>query len=107
MLDMACTPCYLGSVIRTWKNTATRRFAESGGAKGRFSGLDEVKGLSRLQQLDAAWNLDVFTRYRSLGLHKLGGDREGFWAVTINGPWRLVFRFESGDAFDVEIVDYH
>jgi len=27
--------------------------------------------------------------------------------VTINGPWRLVFRFDAGDAYDVEIVDYH
>lgn len=104
---MASVACYLYRVIRTWKNTTTRRFAESGGVKGRFSGLDELKGLSRLQQLDAARNLDVFRGYRSLGLHKLGGDREGFWAVTINGPWRLVFRFESGDAFDVEIVDYY
>jgi proteic killer suppression protein len=31
----------------------------------------------------------------------------GFWALTINGPWRLVFRFADGDAHDVEIVDYH
>jgi len=95
------------SVIRSWKNAATRRFAESGGAKGRFSGLDEVKGLSRLQQLDAATSLNVFKAYRSVGLHKLGGDRDGFLAITINGPWRLVFRFKSGDAFDIEIVDYH
>lgn len=94
-------------VIRSWKNSATRRFAESGGTKGRFSGLDEAKGLARLQQLDAAGSLEVFRHYRSLRLRKLGGDREGFWAITINGPWRLVFRFEAGDAFEVEIVDYH
>lgn len=96
-----------GRVIRSWKNSATRRFAESGGAKRGFSGFDEAKGLARLQQLDAARSLDVFRDYRSLRLHKLGGDREGFWAITINGPWRLVFRFDAGDAFDVEIVDYH
>jgi proteic killer suppression protein len=40
-------------------------------------------------------------------LHRLTGDRKAFWAVTINGPWRLVFRFEDGHAWDVEIVDYH
>ena len=41
------------------------------------------------------------------GLHKLSGDRSGFWAISVNGPWRIVFRFSAGDAFEVEIVDYH
>ena len=40
-------------------------------------------------------------------LEKLAGDREGCWSIRINGQWRLCFRFEGGDAFDVEIVDYH
>jgi len=44
---------------------------------------------------------------KSVGLHKLTGDRRGQWAMTVNGPWRICFRFEDGDAFDVEIVDYH
>ncbi|RJF88486.1 hypothetical protein D3874_16945 [Oleomonas cavernae] len=43
----------------------------------------------------------------SVGLHKLAGNRKGQWAMTVNGPWRLCFRFEDGDAWDVEIVDYH
>lgn len=43
----------------------------------------------------------------SVGLHKLKGDRKGQWAMTINGPWRLCFHFEDGDAYDVEITDYH
>jgi toxin HigB-1 len=92
-------------VIRSWKNASTRRFAESG--KARWAGLDVQRAALRLNQLDAAHALDDLGRLRSVGLHKLGGDRAGFWAVTINGPWRLVFRFNSGDAFDVEIVDYH
>ena len=44
---------------------------------------------------------------KSIGLHKLSGDRGSQWAMTINGPWRLVFSFQAGHAFDVEIVDYH
>ena len=35
------------------------------------------------------------------------GDRAGQWSVRINDQWRLCFRFESGNAYDVEIVDYH
>jgi toxin HigB-1 len=57
--------------------------------------------------LNAARKLDDLSRLRSVGLHKLGGDRAGHWAIRVNGPWRIVFRFERGDAFEVEIVDYH
>ena len=44
---------------------------------------------------------------RSLGLHKLKGDRAGQWAKTVNGPWRICFRFRNGNAYEVEITDYH
>ena len=44
---------------------------------------------------------------KSLGLHMLEGDRQGQWAMTVNGPWRVCFRFRRGDAYDVEIVNYH
>ena len=40
-------------------------------------------------------------------LHPLKGDFKGLWSVTISGNWRVVFRFEDGDAFDVDLVDYH
>ena len=43
----------------------------------------------------------------SVGLHKLKGDRRGQWAMTVNGPWRICFEFRKGDAYDVEITDYH
>lgn len=40
-------------------------------------------------------------------LEKLRGDREGEWSIRVNDQWRIRFVFESGDAFDVQIVDYH
>jgi toxin HigB-1 len=40
-------------------------------------------------------------------LESLRGNLKGFWSVRINDQWRICFRFESGNAFDVEIVDYH
>jgi proteic killer suppression protein len=40
-------------------------------------------------------------------LEKLQGDRAGQWSIRINDQWRVCFRFEDGDALDVEIVDYH
>jgi proteic killer suppression protein len=89
-------------MIKGWKNASTRQFAKTG--KSKFAGLDQTKALSRLQLLDAVSRLDEIP---ALGLHKLSHDREGQWAMTINGPWRLVFTFKNGDAYDVEIVDYH
>jgi toxin HigB-1 len=40
-------------------------------------------------------------------LHPLKGALAGFWSITINANWRIVFRFENGDATDVDYVDYH
>ena len=97
---------YTGRVIRSWGNSATRRFAETGKV-GRFRGLDVEKAENRLAALDTASSLRELSPLKSVGLHKLSGDRAGQWAMTIDGPWRLCFRFEGGDAHDVEITDYH
>ncbi len=40
-------------------------------------------------------------------LHRLRGDLRGFWAVTVSANWRVIFRFDGGDAHDVDLVDYH
>jgi RelE-like toxin of type II toxin-antitoxin system HigB len=44
---------------------------------------------------------------RCVGLHPLTGNRRGQWAIAVNGPWRICFCFKGGDAYEVEIVDYH
>jgi proteic killer suppression protein len=40
-------------------------------------------------------------------LHPLKGTLKGFWAVTVRANWRVIFRFDEGDALDVDYVDYH
>ncbi|MBP1860860.1 type II toxin-antitoxin system RelE/ParE family toxin [Rhizobium herbae] len=92
-------------MIKSIANSATRQFTESG--KSKFSGLDSEKAKMRLVMLHNARSLDDLAPLKSVGLHKLSGDRKTQWAMTINGPWRLCFRFEDGHAYDVEIVDYH
>jgi proteic killer suppression protein len=92
-------------MIRSWANGATRRFAEDG--KSKFSGMDTDYALDLLASLDAAGALTDLSPLKSVGLHKLAGNRKGQWAMTVNGPWRICFRFEDGNAWDVEIVDYH
>ena len=43
-------------------------------------------------------------RYR---LHPLKGNLKGMWSVTVRTNWRITFRFEGTDVFDVELIDYH
>jgi proteic killer suppression protein len=92
-------------MIKSWANSATRRFAEAG--KNRFPGLDSDYAHELLAMLDAAPSLKAINPLKSVGLHPLKGSRKGQWAITVNGPWRICFRFRDDNAFDVEIVDYH
>jgi len=77
------------------------------GKSSRFRGLDVDAANDMLAVLDAATSLDDLSPLKSVGLHKLTGDRKGEWAMTVNGPWRICFEFRKGDAFNVEIVNYH
>ncbi len=92
-------------MIRSWANSATRQFAETG--KSKFAGMDLDAAEERLAALDAATSLADLSPLKSIGLHKLAGARKTQWAMTINGPWRICFRSEDGDAWEVEIVDCH
>ena len=92
-------------MIVSFANRATERFAREG--KSKFTGMDVAKALARLQVLNAAASFDDISPFKSVGLHSLVGSRKGQWAMTINGPWRLVFKFKDGNAEQVEIVDYH
>jgi proteic killer suppression protein len=40
-------------------------------------------------------------------LHALKGDLKGFWSITVRANWRVIFRFQNGQALDVDLVDYH
>ena len=92
-------------MIRTIKGAASRQFIESG--KSKFSRLDDVLAFRRLRQLSAATLLTDLGGLNSVGLHKLKGDLRGFWSIDINGPWRLLFKFSNGDAYEVHIHDPH
>jgi proteic killer suppression protein len=59
-----------------------------------------------LAALDAATTSTAMNR-PSFRLHRLKGNLKGFWAVTVRANWRIVFRFEDGKAFDVDLMDYH
>lgn len=93
------------TVIVNFGNSATEKFAMEG--RSKFSGLDEGMADQRIAELNAAKKLSDLAVLSSVGLHKLKGPLKHFWSIDINGPWRLVFKFNDGNAHEVEIKDTH
>lgn len=93
-------------MIRSWRNAASRKVWE-GGRPNQFRGLDLEIAVDLLLVLNVAQTLQDLSPLRSVGLHKLKAERKAQWAMTVNGPWRICFEFRRGDAYEVEIVDYH
>jgi toxin HigB-1 len=60
-----------------------------------------------LLALNVAKALTDLSPLKSVGLHKLKGERKNQWAMTVNERWRICFEFRDGDVYDVEVVDYH
>ena len=69
--------------------------------------LKEPDHMLSYSRSNLSFQLYDLSPLKSVGLHKLKGNRAGQWAMTVNGPWRICFRFKDGDAYDVEITDYH
>ena len=65
------------------------------------------RAIRRLEHVHLAKQLDDLRVPISNRLHALRGDRKGQHAIYINNQWRVCFRFEDGDAFEVEVTDYH
>jgi addiction module HigA family antidote len=70
-------------MIRSWANSATRRFVETG--KSKFPGMDVDRADELLVALDGARSLSELSPLKHLGLHPLKGERKGQWAMTIKG----------------------
>ncbi len=59
-----------------------------------------------LAQLDVASSPESM-RLPQYRLHAFRGNLKGYWSVTVNANWRIIFRFEDGDVHDVKLIDYH
>ena len=92
-------------MIRSFKHRGLKRLFERDDRSGiRPDLLEDVEDiLGRLDQAATPQALNL-PGYR---LHPLKGVLRGFWSVTVRANWRIVFRFEREDAFDVELIDYH
>ena len=93
-------------MIRTFVDEETRWLFLSG--RSRRLPPDIIKrALLKLSYLDSAARLDNLRVMRGSRLHALEGARFGQYSIAVNDQWRICFRFHDGDAFDVEVGDYH
>ena len=92
-------------MIRSFADRATERFYQRQRV-ARFRSFERI-ALRKLRVLDAAVSLADLRAPPGNRLEKLRGDRDSQWSIRINDQWRICFSFEQGDAFSVEIVDYH
>lgn len=89
--------CASSSTEQVWRRERTRKLPP-----------DIQQGaMRRLTLLDAATSLGELAALPGNRLHALKDDRAGQHAISINGQWRICFVWKDGDAYDVEIVDYH
>lgn len=65
------------------------------------------RALRRLEYIDLAASLDDLKVPPSNRLHALKDDRVGQHSISINDQWRICFKFADGDAYDLEVTDYH
>jgi len=92
-------------MIRSFRCRDTQKLADDGRIR-RFAAIERA-ARRKLEMLSAAANLDDLKSPPGNRLEALKGDRSGQHSIRINDQWRVCFRWDAGDAYDVEIVDYH
>jgi toxin HigB-1 len=92
-------------MISSFKHKALRRYFETGDGRGlnaqHLEKIALVLGVLNVAEKIEAIDLPSFR------LHPLTGDLKHHWSVTVRANWRIIFRFEDGLVFDVDLVDYH
>ena len=92
-------------MIQKFKHKGLKQLFEKGTSSGVNS--KHVKRLKLILALLETAETVEDMELPGLNLHELKGNRKGTWALKISGNWRVTFRLEKGDAFDVNYEDYH
>ncbi len=93
-------------MIRNFKDKETEKIFERTRSRKLPSEIQQV-ALRKLRMLNRAETLQDLRVPPANRLERLSGDREGQYSIRVNNQWRICFKWEEGDAIDVEIVDYH
>ncbi|MBG6246680.1 Killer protein (plasmid) [Candidatus Symbiopectobacterium sp. 'North America'] len=92
-------------MIKSFKHKGLKQLFE----KGIISGIpaqDAVRINDRLQAIDTATAIEDLNIH-TYKLHPLKGDRDGVWSITVRANWRITFEFNNGDAYILNLEDYH
>jgi proteic killer suppression protein len=92
-------------MIVSFRHKGLRELHETG-KSARLDPALRSRLIRLLDALDAAEGLDDF-QMPGWRLHELSGDLKHFLSLSVNGSWRIIFRFADGDVIDVDLVDYH
>jgi len=93
-------------MIRTFRDKETERLFSRQFSRRFPPSLHRV-AWNKLAILDAAERLEDLRVPPGNRLEKLSGNREGEYSIRVNDQWRICFRWQEGDAYDVEVTDYH
>jgi proteic killer suppression protein len=92
-------------MIKSIRHKGLKRLYEDDDSRG-VTREHEQKLRDILARLDASGTVADMD-LPGFRLHALKGALKGFWAVTVRANWRVIFRFDEGCAFDVDLIDYH
>lgn len=92
-------------MIRSFADEETEKVFQHRHSR-RYAGFERV-ALRKLRQIHSVTTVEELFEPPGNRLERLKGDREGQWSLRINGQYRICFEWRDGDAFEVEIVDYH
>jgi len=92
-------------MIGSFRHKGLKEFFETG-SKRRISPELAARIGRRLDVLEAAQELSDIDAH-GFNLHRLKGDRQSEWAISVSGNWRITFRFVKGEALDINLEDYH
>lgn len=93
-------------MIKTFKDKQLEECWRYGISKGIKNDLKR-RVLMKLDSINAATCLKDLQNPPGNNLHKLKGEFDGFWAISVSGPWRLIFKIINTDIYDVMLIQYH
>lgn len=105
-LDVINAIRYYLAMIRSFRDRETEKVFQRE-SRTKFDRAVQQAALRKLLLLDAAETLNDLRVPPGNRLEKLFGDRAGQYSVRVNDQWRICFCWQDGDAYDVELVDYH
>ena len=94
-------------MIKSFRHKGLRQLWENGKA-GKLPPSHVDRIIQMLEVIDSVHKVPQdFEFFRSWKIHPLKGDWKGYWSLTVKENWRIIFRFENEQAFDLDYLDYH